>query len=205
MKMKTLFLGMIAALALTTQMARAEDGGDGKFAFGPQGGLVFSDYSVDNAPFGRNYDDENGFIAGLFLEFGVWTVTLRPEINYVEKKFTVANTAEVTNKYVEIPLLLKVNPFSDFVVSPFIVLGPSWSNHLGSDVKLLGTTTTYDNTADDWDLAGVGGVGVEFNVAENLNLSVQGRYNFGLRDIDKSNAEVKSRGIYALGGLGFQF
>jgi opacity protein-like surface antigen len=51
----------------------------------------------------------------------------------------------------------------------------------------------------------VGGVGVEFNVAENLNLSVQGRYNFGLRDIDKSNAEVKSRGIYALGGLGFQF
>lgn len=200
--MKALLFSMIAALAFTTEVASAEDG---KFAFGPQGGLVFSDYSVENAPFGRTYDDENGFIAGLFFEFGLWTVTLRPEINYVEKKFTVANTAEVTNKYVEIPLLLKVNPFSDFVVSPFIVLGPSWSNHLESDVKLLGVTTTYDNTADDWDIAGVGGLGVEFNVAENLNLSVQGRYNFGFRDIDKSSAEVKSRGIYALGGLGFQF
>lgn len=200
--MKILLLSMIAALVLTTQVARAEDG---KFAFGPQGGLVFSDYSVDNAPFGRNYDSDNGFIAGLFLEFGVWTVTLRPEVNYVEKKFTVANTAEVTSKYVEIPVLLKVNPFADFVVSPFIVIGPSWSNHLESDVKLLGATATYNDTADDWDLAGVGGVGVEFNVAENVNLSVQGRYNFGLRDIDKSSTEVKSRGIYALGGLGFQF
>jgi opacity protein-like surface antigen len=193
---------MITAFAITAQVARAEDG---KFAFGPQGGLVFSDYSVDNAPFGNDYDSDNGFLAGLFMEFGVWTVTLRPEVNYVEKKFTVANTAEVTSKYLEIPVLLKVNPFADFVVSPFIVIGPSWSNHLKSDVKLLGSTATYNDTADDWDLAGVGGVGVEFNVAENVSLSVQGRYNFGLRDIDESNAEVKSRGIYALGGLGFQF
>jgi len=72
-----------------------------------------------------------------------------------------------------------VNPFGEFVVSPFIVLGPSWSTRLSSDVKLLGTTTTFNNSNDDWDIAGVAGAGVEFNVAENLGLNVQGRYNFG--------------------------
>jgi opacity protein-like surface antigen len=160
---------------------------------------------VDNAPFGRDYDGDNGFLAGLFMEFGVWTVTLRPEVNYVEKKFTVANTAEVTSKYLEIPVLLKVNPFADSVVSPFILLGPSWSNHLESDVTTIGGTASYNDTADRWDIAGVAGLGIEFNVAENMSLNLQGRYNFGFRDLDESEAEVKSRGIYALGGLGFHF
>jgi hypothetical protein len=190
-----------AALALGSYSAHA----DGKIAFGPQGGVVFSDYSVSNAPFGENYDNNNGWLAGAFLEFGVWTVTLRPEANYVVKGYTIANTAKVTQKYLEIPVLLKVNPFGGAVVSPFLVIGPSWSQHLSTDVELLGNTTTYNDQADDWDISGVGGVGVEFNIAENIGLSVQGRYNFGFRDLDKSTAELKSRGIYAMGGLSFQF
>ncbi len=187
---------------LCSPLARAEDG---KFAIGPQGGLVFSDYSVENAPFGRSYDNDNGFLAGIFAEVGIWTVTLRPEVNYVEKGYTIANTAKVTHKYVEIPVLLKVNPFGDFVVSPFLLVGPSWSKHLESDVKLLGTTTSFTNTSDDWDMAGVAGAGVEFNVSERIGLNVQGRYNFGLRDTDTSGTEIRSRGIYALGGVSFQF
>lgn len=191
-------------LALGAQSAMADEG-DGKMAVGVQGGLVFSDYSVSNAPFGRNYDGDNGKLGGVFFEFGVWTVTLRPEVNYVEKGYTIANTVEVTDKYVEIPVLLKVNPFGDFVVSPFLLVGPSWSKHIGSDVKLLGSTTSFSSSSDDWDIAGVAGAGVEFNVAENVAINVQGRYNFGFRDLDSSTAQLKSRGIYGLGGVSLAF
>lgn len=69
---------------------------------------------------------------------------------------------------------------------------------------MLGTTTTYTNREDGWDIAGVAGAGVEFNVAESISLQLQGRYNFGFRDLDKSSAEIHSRGIYALAGLGIQ-
>jgi opacity protein-like surface antigen len=203
--MKKALFSLIAVFTLATTAYAEEGAGSGKFAIGPQGGLVFSDYSVENAPLGRNYDSDNGFIAGVFFEMGIWAVTLRPEVNYVEKSYTVARTAEVTQKWLEIPVLVKVNPFADFVVSPFILLGPQWSNQLSSDVKLLGATTTFSNTADEWDLSGVLGAGVEFNVSENVSLNVQGRYNFGLRDIDSGGAEVKSRDIYALAGVGFTF
>jgi opacity protein-like surface antigen len=196
---------IICVVSVLSLSSLAADAADGKFAIGPQGGYVFSDYSVKNAPFGENYDNDNGWMAGVFLEFGVWTVTLRPEVNYVQKGYTVANTAEVTQKYLEIPVLLKVNPFGGAAVSPFIVLGPSWSKHLQTDVKLLGTTTTYNDQADDWDISGVAGAGIEFNLSDNVGMNVQGRYNFGLRDLDKSTTEIKSRGIYAMAGLNFSF
>lgn len=193
--------GLLAAFGLGAHSAHAEDG---KFAFGPQGGLVYPNYSASNLPAGSQLDDNSGYLAGVFFEFGLWTVTLRPELNYVVKGYTLSSTAEVEHKYLEIPVLLKVNPFGDFVVSPFLVLGPSWSYHLESDVKLLGSTTTYDNRTDNWDIAGVAGAGVEFNVSENIGMNVQGRYNFGFRDIDDTSAEVRSRGLYALAGLSFQ-
>jgi opacity protein-like surface antigen len=69
---------------------------------------------------------------------------------------------------------------------------------------MLGGTTTVDNTGDDWDIAGVAGAGVGLALADTMILSVEGRYNFGLRDMDGSNdLEVKSRGFQALVGITF--
>jgi opacity protein-like surface antigen len=185
-----------------TQLAEAEDG---RMAIGPQGGVVFSDFSVSNAPFGQSYDNRTGFMAGVFVELGVATLTLRPELNYVEMGYTVVNTAEVTNRYLEIPLLLKFNPFGEALLSPFLLIGPSWSHHMSSNVTLLGGTTAYQVTTDRWNMAGVAGLGIEFNVAENLGLAFQGRYNFGLRDLDRTGVRIRSRSIYAMGGLTLHF
>lgn len=198
---KTLLITMLAAV-LSAPGAMADEAGDGKIAFGPQGGYVWPRLSI-NRP-NANTENDNGFLAGAFLEFGVWVLTIRPEVNYVEKGYTVANTAEVTHKYLEIPALVKINPFGEFVVSPFLVFGPSWSKHLGSKTRLLGTTTSYNDNTDQWDAAGVAGAGIEFNVAENLGINVQGRYNFGIRDLDSSANEVRSRGLYGIVGVSIQ-
>jgi outer membrane protein W len=196
---------MILAVALGfAALGGAAQAADGKIGFGLQGGAVFTDFSRSNTPVGVNYENRTGYMGGAFVEFGLWTITLRPEANYVVTKYNVGTLAEIKNKYLEIPLLLKINPFADSVVSPFIVLGPSWSKHLGTDVSVLGTTATFNNTNDDDFWSGVAGVGVEFNVAENIGLSFQGRYNFGLSDTDTSTQEVKARSIYGMAGITIQ-
>ncbi|RYZ82421.1 MAG: PorT family protein [Proteobacteria bacterium] len=135
--------GALAAVALTSTSAMAA-AGDGKISFGPQGGIVFSNFNTNgNAPFGNDFDKNTGYMAGAFLEFGIWSVTLRPEANYVQTGYNVLG-ADVKNNYLEIPLLLKINPFADSVVSPFIVLGPSWSKHLSSSATAFGQTGTVD-------------------------------------------------------------
>lgn len=201
-KMK--LLSALLAFAFAAPVAMA-DGGDGKIAFGPQGGLVFTNFDTDNdRVFNNTFDEDNGFMAGAFLEFGVWSVTLRPEANYVQTKYTVAGSTEVKNKYLEIPLLLKVNPFADSVVSPFILVGASWSKHLSTDVTgATGTTLTQNfDGRNFW--SGVAGLGIEFNVAENVGLNLQGRYNFGFDDVNEQGGRFRSRSIYALAGISIQ-
>lgn len=195
-------LGALVALAFSSNAAMA-DGSDGKISFGPQGGIVFSNFNTNgNAPFGNNFDENTGWMAGAFLEFGIWSVTLRPEANYVQTGFNVAG-GEVKRNYLEIPLLLKVNPFADSVVSPFIVVGPSWSKHLSDTVNIAGGTAGVNYEGRDF-WSGVAGLGIEFNVAENVGINIQGRYNFGFDDADRTGAEVRSRSVYGLAGISIQ-
>jgi opacity protein-like surface antigen len=197
--MISLALGILGSNA-PMAMADAE-GGTGKFTMGPQGGYVWPSWSTKNSTVTR--ENKNGYMAGIFLEAGVWAITLRPELNYVEKSYTVANVAEVKHRFLEIPVLLKFNPFAAGVVSPFIVVGPSWSKPLSTKTTVLGATTVFNDNIDRWDVAGVVGAGIEFNLSEHVGLQLQARYNFGFRDIDSSTAEVKSRGLYGMGGLAF--
>ncbi len=191
-------LGLLAIAGLGNSHSAAAEG---KIALGAQGGLTFPNFKVKNNSPANQYSNKNGWLAGVYAEIGLWSITLRPELNYVTKSFTIANVAEVKNHYVEIPLLVKINPLADMVVSPFILFGPQWSKQTSADVTVLGSTTSYTNTADQWDLAGVAGLGLEFNVSEHVGINLQGRYAYGFRNIDSSTTEVKTRCFYALGGL----
>lgn len=195
---------MIAAVVGIAGTAQAADGGDGKVAIGLQGGLNFPMNSYTKGTGGVNFDDKSGWLGGVYGEFGVWSVTLRPEVNYVSRNFKVGNLIEVDNRYIEIPLLVKFNPFGSAPFSPFILLGPKWSTQVSTEVKTAIGSASYTNTADDWDIAGVAGLGFEFNVSENIALGVQGRYNLGFRDIDTSANEIKLRSFDVLAGLTFQ-
>ena len=178
--------------------------GEGKVAMGVQGGLTFPEFNFKNTSPSSQYSNSDGWLGGVFGEFGIWTITLRPELNYVVKPYTVANIAKVKNHSIEIPVLVKVNPLSGFIVSPFFLVGPQWSKQIRSEVTTLGSTTTFSDTANRWDLAGLVGVGLEFNVAENIALNLQGRYALGFRDIDSSAIEMKTRSFYALAGISVQ-
>ena len=174
-----------------------------KIALGVQGGLTFPNYQFKNTSPAAQYGNKDGWLGGFFGEIGFSSLTLRPELNYVTKTYTVAGIADVKNHYLEIPVFLKFNPLGDFVVSPFVLVGPQWSKQIRTEVTTVGSTTTFTNTADDWDLAAVAGLGVEFNILPIVVFSVQGRYAYGFRDIDRSSVEMKTRAFYALAGLAF--
>lgn len=178
---------------------------DGKIAVGLQGGITVPEFKVKNSSISNTYERKDGWAGGIFFEFGIWTLTLRPEVNYVRKGYTIANVADVQNEYLELAALLKFSPFGDGVVSPFILVGPQWSKQMKTEVtRRAGSALLYVNTADEWDLAAVGALGVDFNLSEYIALGLQGRYIFGFRDIDKSTTEVKQRAFYALANLTFQ-
>jgi hypothetical protein len=194
----------ILGLALVASFCSMNVYGEGKVAVGVQGGLTFPEFNFKNTSPSSQYGNSDGWLGGVFGEFGIWTITLRPELNYVVKPYTVANIAKVRNHSIEIPVLVKINPLSGFIVSPFLLVGPQWSKQIRSDVTVLGSTRSFNDTADRWDIAGLVGVGLEFNVSEDIALNFQGRYALGFRDIDSSSAEVKTRAFYALAGLSVQ-
>jgi hypothetical protein len=193
-------VALLLALAISPLSARAE----GKVAIGPQGGWTFPDFHVKDSTLSGLYKNKNGWMAGLFLEFGVWAVTLRPEINYVTKGYTVANVADVENRYLEVPVLLKINPLSGFAVSPFLVVGPQWTKQISDRVTPVAGVASYVNTATDWDISGVAGLGVDINFSQHLALQLQGRYSYGFRNVNTTNTEINERGFYAIGGLSVQ-
>ena len=207
--MKSLkILGAALAVALTSTAAMAETAGEGKIAFGAQGGVVFTNFKTNGAPSGQTFDNVNGFLGGAFLEFGAFAITLRPEINYVRTGSDISvggvKVAGYKNNYLEIPLLVKINPFGKSVVSPFIVVGPSWSKHLSTSSEVLGANLPNINYEGRNFWSGVAGVGVEFNIADNIAMNVQGRYNFGLSNQSNNDTEVKSRSIYGIAGISIQ-
>lgn len=199
-------LGKIAAVTLALALSPIAAHAEGKIAIGPQGGFTFPNFHVKDQTIGSTYSNRNGWLAGLFLEFGVWAVTLRPEVNLVTKGYTVANVANVTNRYLEIPVLLKLNPFGEFAVSPFLVVGPQWSKRISDKVEPIGGgAATFSNTATDWDLQGLAGLGIDINFSSHLALELQGRYGYGFRNVNTSPAtDITMLGFYALAGLSIQ-
>lgn len=199
---------MLLGLALTLPgAARAEEvsSTDGKVAFGLQGGILMPKYDVSYSSISNTWERKDGWKAGIFFEFGIWTVTLRPELSFARKGYTVGTVSDVENDNIQLAALLKFSPFGDGVFSPFILFGPQWSKQVSAKTtSRAGATTLYVNTSDNWDIAAVGGVGFEFNISEFIALGLQGRYVYGFRDIDKSAVEVKQRDFEALANLTFQ-
>lgn len=205
--MKAARILMAAATLGLAAPAWAEEANptSGKVAVGVQGGPTFAEFHERNTGAGVTFDGKTGWMGGLFFEFGIWTITLRPEVNYVRKEYSVGNFADIETERLELNALLKFNPLGPGVVSPFLLIGPQWSNHLDTKVtNRAGATVASVATGNKWDLAGVGAVGIDFNFSESFALGAQGRYVFGFRDLDDSTVELKTRDVQALLSLTFQ-
>jgi opacity protein-like surface antigen len=180
----------------------------GGFGIGIHGGVNLNDLKVDksvSSTISANDNGETGAMFGVHLEFGGSQFMIRPEINYSVHKYNFANVADVSHKFLEVPVLFKVAILPS-PIQPFVEIGPQFGFHLSDDTTALGTTTTYNDSSHTMNVAGVAGAGLRLDLIENLAIEAEGRYVFGLTDISSNNdVTVKSRGFQVLGGLTLRY
>lgn len=183
-----------------------------QFAIGAKAGLVVSDMRF----LGADYASTTGLSAGLSLNLPLSErVSFQPEVNFVQKGFTVtvpaldnngsirldgaASETEIGLAYIEVPLLLKYD-FQDADLRPFAVLGLSPSLLVQeSQFTRSGPQPSIGRDFRSFDMGVVVGSGVDFRV-DQLVLGFDLRYTFGLIDqIDGIRSQ--NRTLQILGGI----
>jgi hypothetical protein len=188
---------LLITVALVASATTANAGG----MLGARLGTSISNISGD---VGSTIDlaNKNGFTSTAFLQMGDGTVSVQPEVGYVQKGFKDKISASSFQfNYAEVAGLVKVGlPAAGF--HPHVFGG------LGADINVsnlvpAGTTVNVQNL--DWNA--IFGGDVMMNTM-GLNVVVDGRYAMGLNDVTSASSvtsNIKNRAWMFSAGLGFKF
>lgn len=185
---------ILAMLALTAPaVARAQ------VSLGIKGGISFGTLS-NKEP---DWKSRTGFAAGLALDMRAKVIGIQPELLYVQKGVEFDGSPSASSdapqlSYLEVPLLVKVT-IPTPGIHPMIYAGPSVMFRLtcsfaGIDCK---------DAVKSVDYGAVLGGGLRFG--GDHGFTVEGRYNWGLNDINDPGAGVKqqTRTFLLLAGISF--
>ncbi len=205
--MKRSAIVFLAAALVAAVVPQALDAG-----VGIKGGYSLARFS--ETPSGTPaWGDLKFFTGGLSFEGGLGFFSLQPEILYVRMggkvTFDAANNLENQLEYIQAPVLVKFNLMPG-PIRPFIY-GGGYGAYLirakgiivvdGGEPQTAPLTDNFERL--DYGL--VGGAGLAIGLA-GVSVSIEGRYNYGLRNIVRDPAageSIKNRCLMALVGLNF--
>lgn len=180
--------GLTALLALVSATAEAQ----APIRIGIKGGLSFATY--DNAA--PNLDSKTGFTAGASLPIRVASIfDIQPEALFVQKGTEGQNV-----RFFEVPLFLRLNiPVA--AVRPFALAGPSVGFRLSCDFGGVSDCDALGIEKRDYGVALGGGI----RLGSRMGFTLEGRYTWGLKDINNLTAgvDVKTRTFLLLAGIEF--
>lgn len=174
-------------------------------AIGIKGGVSFGNISNKGVLPG-NLDTRTGLAGGLYLGFG-GAVGFGIEGLYAQRgaeSDEAIATAETRLDYLDIPGYLKIQ-LPTPGIKPFIYAGPQISYEVKCRTGVGGDCAPY-NTSDHkrWDFAGIIGAGIR--IGGGLGLGIEGRYIYGLTDLNlstvTSSSSYKTRSFMLLGSIG---
>jgi hypothetical protein len=171
-----------------------------KFLEKPSGSLPWA-----NLPF---------YTGGLYFSLSMGFVTIQPEVLYTRMggrvEVDAANSLEFWFDYIQVPVLLKFNIVPAGPIRPFLY-GGGYGGYLikatgvmvedGTELPRMSLMDTYEKL----DYGVLGGVGLTFKLP-GIAITVEGRYNYGLKNliIDPAEGEfMRNTSIMALVGIGF--
>jgi hypothetical protein len=187
---------VVALLLMTSRFAAGQE-----LQAGVRAGIVVATLSVDDevdAPF----DNRVGLAAGGFLDLPIGDrLSVQPEVLFVQKGATFDDTAatgRIELDMLDVPVLARYR-----LGRLFVLAGPSISVKLRARQVLdFGEEEESVDIGDDvesFDVGIVGGIGYESG-----RLSVDGRLNWGLRNVNAvDDANVKTRSFMVLVGYRF--
>jgi len=158
-----------------------------QFALGIKGGLSYATLS-NKAP---DWKNRTGFAAGVAFDFRAKVIGIQPEVLYVQKGVEFDGTPSGSDdapqlSYVEVPILVKVT-IPTPSLQPMFYAGPSMMFRLSCSVAEIDCKNLVAST----DYGAVLGAGLRFGGDHGLTL--EGRYTWGLKDINDPGAGVKQQ------------
>lgn len=175
---------------------------DAQMRIGAKGGVSFSTVSFD--PDDEDAESVTGFAGGAEVQIplGASGLVLQPELLYTRKGVEFGDDGDsrsIDIDYVEIPVLVRFNIPAQSVM-PFVFAGGAVSFEASCSVEDTDGGTTVDADCEDvgietesTDFGVLFGGGLAFPAGPG-DIFVEGRYNFGLADIDPvEDFEAKNR------------
>ncbi len=225
MKKTLLLAALIAFSCISVDSVEARS----KFELGVKGGLNIATASVD---FIDNNESKTyfGFGASLAIHINE-SFTIQPELLYMQKgtvfrqfavvviegiPVTVTQETETKGSFLEIPILAKLTIPTSGQVRPSFFAGPAIAFNLSAKDKITLSASAmggYYSETEEFDIKDetasidfglVLGGGIDF-LLSNVTLSVDGRYNLGLVNLNDAptNMDFKARTFSILAGLSF--
>jgi hypothetical protein len=176
-------------------------------SFGAKGGVAFSTLSFDPDS-ELSYDLRAGIVAGGFVAFPIGSrLTIQPEGLFVQKGARIdylGAAATIELDYLEIPVLVKYRIAGGPERSFHALAGPSIAFKVASSASASFGGSTIDRSTDEdvesLDYGVVAGAGIDAG-----RFTIDGRFTFGLANINKEDDEPKThtRSIAVLAGVRF--
>ncbi len=206
--MKKLAVLSLAALCAVAVLPTGLDAG-----VGIKGGYSLSKFSLSSAdPLPFQWANLPGYAGGIYFSLSLGFFSLQPEILYTRMggKYEVGeDSLEFRFDYVQVPMLLRLNVVPAGPIRPFVYGGGYGAYLLKAKGVMVVDGEPFDEDIRDtyqvFDYGVVGGVGLAFHLP-GVAVTVEGRYNHGLRNLYIDPAEGESmtnRSIMVLLGIGF--
>jgi len=202
MKLSKTILILIALISLISVNSYSQSTG-----FGIESGINVGDISSSPA---FNTSTKTGFMVGGFADIGVTDIfAIRPGLRYITKGFSSTfNGVTFTDNlsYLEAPLLLKVSvPLPK--VKPYFMAGPTLGIQLsanetfgaGAQAQDLDASQIYETI----DFGLYFGGGIDFHVANKMEIFTGFGYSLGLTNISKLTTSARNHGLQVTSGVKF--
>lgn len=203
--MKRLLIVSLAVLCAAALLPQTLSAG-----IGIKGGYALSKFTT--APVGGIFSNLPSPVGGIFFSLGLGPLAIQPEVLYVRmggKIEILEDSLEERLEYIQVPVLLKLNVIPAGPLRPFIYAGGYGAYLLKANevTSIDGATDKLDVTEnyEKYDYGVIGGAGLTFKLP-GISVSVEGRYNYGLKNIKALPGEgesIKNRSMMVLVGLGF--
>jgi hypothetical protein len=207
--MKRLMIVALAALCVAALLPQTLSAG-----IGIKGGYSLSKFaaaSPDPIPF--TFGNLNSPVGGIYFSLGLGPLSIQPEVLYVrmgaEYEVDEANDIKWQFDYIQVPVLLKLRIIPLGPIRPVIYAGGYGAYMLKAKgimtVDSVPEETDISDQYQKYDYGVVGGIGLDFKLP-GITFSIEGRYNYGLKNIlvDPAAGEsLKNRSMMALVGIGF--
>lgn len=205
----------LLVLALATACVAAFLPQDLDAGVGIKGGFTLSKFQMSSAdPLPFSWANLPSYAGGLYFNIGLGLFSVQPEVLYTRMggrwEVDADNSLEFRFDYLQVPVLLKINVVPAGPIRPFIC-GGGYGAYLIKATGVMvvdGTPLPSEDIGDSYqklDYGVVGGFGLTFKLP-GLAITVEGRYNHGLRNLYKDSLEgesMRNTSMMALVGIGF--